>query len=357
MMELLEEWETIKTGLTSKEITKNIGDRTINLSGALSALFSVDSERPAHLKRLVDAYNNAADKKNPEFSGIEIVGREGVGTNIKLPMALIGSFFRPVLDKIVEELETLTNKEELAELTHLLLVGGFAESDVLRHEIKRETKRLGIKLIVPKHAAQVVQKGAVEYGLDPRIISTRVARQTIGVKVTMRLKDVPDSESEEVQKHRFYDSVSKQTYVRDVFNAYIKKGQEIESSMVVRRNFRGQNDQSKKVKFDIYATDADEPKFVTDPGCVRLAKIVVEIDPETSPSLECMMQFASTEITAEIKNIESGKIQSLMLQYDNMGLQASQDPQDTFVRVPVREIGPWGDNDFDDHFQVISEFV
>lgn len=102
-------------------------------------------------------------------------------------MRLIISFFRPVLDKILGEIDVLLNNEDLQGLNYLLLVGGFADSDVLRHEIKRKVKSKGINLIVPKHAASVVQKGAVEYGLDPAIISTRRARQTIGVKVCRML--------------------------------------------------------------------------------------------------------------------------------------------------------------------------
>ena len=264
VMEVLEEWEAIKTGLTHKELKKQLGDRTINVSGILESLER--QKLPHDLAMLVEKYNAKCLEKHPEFAGVKVRGRKGEETNLVLPMQLLGTFFTPVLDKIIEELETLVTKPELKGLDYVLLVGGFAESDVLRHEVKQVTKRMGIRLVVPKHAAQVVQKGAVEYGLDPAIVSTRRARQTIGVKVTMRLKDVPNAEDEEVQRNRFYDKVSKETYVRNIFNAYVKKGQEIETTMVVRRNFSSQNEQSKKVKFDIYATDEENPRFVTDPG-------------------------------------------------------------------------------------------
>lgn len=71
-------------------------------------------------------------------------------------------------------------------------------------------------------------------------------------------------------------------------------------------------------------------------GCVRLAQIIVEIAPGTSTNLECMMRFASTEITAEIKDTNTQRVQALMLQYDNMGLQNKSGTVDTFVQVPVR---------------------
>ena len=264
VMEVLDEWEALKTGLTHKELFKRLGDRTINVSGILEAMER--QKMPNDLAKLTDAYNAKCQETRPEFAGVKVRGRKGEETNLVLPMALLFTFFSPVLDKIMEEVNSLVTKPELENLDYLLMVGGFAESDVLRHEVKQVTKKLDIRLVVPKHAAQVVQKGAVEYGLNPSIVSTRRARQTIGVKVSMRLRDVENPEDEEVQRNRYYDKVSKETYVRNIFNAYVTKGQEIETAMVVRRDFSSQNEQSRKVKFDIYATDSENVRFVTDPG-------------------------------------------------------------------------------------------
>lgn len=355
VMEVLEEWEAVKTSLTHKELQKKLGTKVINISGVLEALEKLGMEHD--LAQLVEKYNKKVTESHPEFAGVRAVGRKGVESNLELPMELLGTFFRPVLDMILDELKSLLDLPVLSGLNYVLLVGGFAESDVLRHEVRRITKRKGIRLAVPTHAAQVVQRGAVLYGLDPEIVSTRRCRQTIGIKVTMRLKDMPNPESEELQKHQFYDEGSGETVIREVFHPYVKKGQEIESSMVVKHNFSSLNSSNKKVKFELYATDVEDPKFVTDPGCVRLAKIVVHIDPESNPRLECMMRFASTEIQAQIKNKDTGKTQSIMLQYNNMGLQNKTNTLTTFVPVKVREIGPWGDNEFDDHFLKMSEML
>lgn len=354
-MEVLEEWEAIKTGLTHKELQKKLGQRTINISGVLESLERLDMDHD--LATLVEKYNEKVIRTHPEFSGVRVAGKKGEETNLVLPMELLGTFFRPVLDMIIEELKSLLELPVLKGLNYVLLVGGFAESDVLRHEVRRVTKKHGIRLVVPKHAAQVVQRGAVEYGLDPEIVSTRRCRQTIGIKVTMRAKDMPNPEAEELQKHQFYDEASGETVIREVFHPYVRKGQEIEASMVVKHSFSSLNSQNKKVKFELYATDVEDPKFVTDPGCVRLAKIVVHIDPETNPRLECMMRFASTEIQAQIKNKDTGKTQSIMLQYNNMGLQSTANTLTSIVHVKVRELGPWGDNEFDDHFLKMSEML
>ena len=49
-----------------------------------------------------------------------------------------------------------------------------------------------------------------------------------------------------------------------------------------------------------------------------------------------MMRFASTEITAEIKDKKTGRVQALMLQYNNMGLKTKTGTVSTFVQVPIR---------------------
>mmetsp|Transcript_31095 Transcript_31095/g.38400 ORF Transcript_31095/g.38400 Transcript_31095/m.38400 type:complete len:172 (-) Transcript_31095:30-545(-) len=163
----------------------------------------------------------------------------------------------------------------------------------------------------------------------------------------MHEEDIPDPDNPEHEKHKFFDKASKQYFVRDIFNAYVKKGQEIETTYIVSRKFEPQSKTNTKVKFDIYATDGETPLHVTEPGCVRLAKLVIDINPDDNPRLECRMRFASTEISAEIKNLKTGEVKELLLQYNNMGLSQAAGTLSTFVRVPVREIMPWGEMEFD----------
>jgi len=77
-----------------------------------------------------------------------------------------------------------------------------------------------------------------------------------------------------------------------------------------------------------------------------LAKLVIDINPEDEPKIECRMKFASTEISAEIKNLKTGDVKELLLQYNNMGI-SNATGSGTFLKVPVREILPWGDMEFD----------
>uniref|UniRef100_A0A6S8EBA4 Uncharacterized protein n=1 Tax=Aplanochytrium stocchinoi TaxID=215587 RepID=A0A6S8EBA4_9STRA len=344
ILELLNEFEQVKTSITEKDYVSMKGSKAINLAEILDTMSAGGTE--VKLADLVETYNFKCEEKDNGMGGIGILGRKGHETNLVMPMALIKTFFKPVIDKILNEVESLLMKDELLDLTHLLLVGGFAESDVLQHELS-DRLRDRVKLLLPRRPTRVVQKGAVEYGLDPAIISTRRARQTIGIKVTMHEEDIPDPDNPEHEKHKFFDKASKQYFVRDIFNAYVKKGQEIETTYIVSRKFEPQSKTNTKVKFDIYATDGETPLHVTEPGCVRLAKLVIDINPDDNPRLECRMRFASTEISAEIKNLKTGEVKELLLQYNNMGLSQAAGTLSTFVRVPVREIMPWGEMEFD----------
>jgi len=344
VLELLEEFEAVKTSITEKDYVSMEGSKVINFAEILDTLAKHDRE--ANLNKYVEDYNRKCEQKGNGLGGVGTVGRnKGEETNLVIPMTLIRTFFYSVVKKILDEVESLLLKDELEDLSHVLLVGGFAESDVLQHELSNRLRGRA-KLLLPRKPARVVQRGAVEYGLDPAIISTRRARQTIGVKVTMHAEDVPDPENEEHEKHKFFDKASKQYFIRDIFNAYVLKGQEIESTYIVSRKFEPQSKSNKKVKFDIYATDGNTPLHVTEPGCVRLAKLVIDINPEDEPKIECRMKFASTEISAEIKNLKTGDVKELLLQYNNMGI-SNATGSGTFLKVPVREILPWGDMEFD----------
>jgi hypothetical protein len=56
------------------------------------------------------------------------------------------------------------------------MVGGFSESPMLRNAV--ETAFPNRTLIIPEEAGLAVLKGAVLFGFEPRIISTRICKAT-----------------------------------------------------------------------------------------------------------------------------------------------------------------------------------
>jgi hypothetical protein len=67
-------------------------------------------------------------------------------------------------------------------INYLFLVGGFAESPLLRDRVKREFQDRA-KVIIPNDPGVVVLKGASMFGVDPSVVKVRRSRMTYGVGV------------------------------------------------------------------------------------------------------------------------------------------------------------------------------
>ena len=61
------------------------------------------------------------------------------------------------------------------------MVGGFSESPYLKREILNKFKHSKIQVLVPRRPQISVVRGACLYGLNPRSISSRIAKKTYGI--------------------------------------------------------------------------------------------------------------------------------------------------------------------------------
>lgn len=61
------------------------------------------------------------------------------------------------------------------------MVGGFSESPFLKSEIKKKFETNNLQILVPRRPQVSVIRGACMYGLNPRSISSRIAKKTYGI--------------------------------------------------------------------------------------------------------------------------------------------------------------------------------
>ena len=80
---------------------------------------------------------------------------------LQLPTEILVSLFHPTIRNIIEHIQTIL-KESTNEIDIILMVGGFAECDIVQNEFKKNFSDK--KIIVPEEAGLAVMKGAVLYG-------------------------------------------------------------------------------------------------------------------------------------------------------------------------------------------------
>ena len=93
------------------------------------------------------------------------------------------SFFQTLFENIKTKVEQLICQveEKNEKVDFIFMVGGFSESPFLKSEILGKFDQNGIQVLVPRRPQISVVRGACFYGLNPRSITSRVAKKTYGI--------------------------------------------------------------------------------------------------------------------------------------------------------------------------------
>ncbi|XP_075247545.1 heat shock 70 kDa protein 12A-like [Convolutriloba macropyga] len=216
------------------------------------------------------------------------------------------NLFKPTLESIVQVLDEIMQSPALSgsSVDYMFLVGGFAESPVLQKHL-RDTYKDKIQLIIPQGTSLCVLKGAVLFGLDPTIVRIRRPKVTYGVGVLNKFVD-----SKHDPKKRVIGKDG-QAWVTDIFDPFVKSGQAIAQGEIVTRSYTPAKASQKQIVVNIYASDSDSCRYITDKGVRRCGTLNIDLsqlDPndlvkyckndgtKKRRELQLTMQFGETEI-------------------------------------------------------------
>lgn len=121
---------------------------------------------------------------------------------LRMETVLMKQLFQPTMDKIKEHIGAVLSEPDVGQVSHLFLVGGFAESPLLQvqsdpladvdgdQEEVRTAFRDQVTVVIPQGVGVAVLKGAVLYGLDPSIVHVRRAKCTYGIGIIKPFQQV-----------------------------------------------------------------------------------------------------------------------------------------------------------------------
>ncbi len=102
----------------------------------------------------------------------------------------------------------------------IFMVGGFSESKYLKKEIISEFEKENVQILVPRRPQISVIRGACMYGLNPRSISSRIAKLTYGIN-TLTTFD-PEKHPEEKKV-----IIEGEEFCEDVFDPFVRAGDSV----------------------------------------------------------------------------------------------------------------------------------
>ena len=224
---------------------------------------------------------------------------------LRISPELMKELFQPVLLKIIDHVAVLISKPEVQGVRFLFLVGGFAESPLLQAAV-RDAFCSKLKVIIPQDVGLTILKGAVLFGLDPRIVRIRRASVTYGVGVLNRFIPGKHPRDKYVRKSGI-------EWCTDVFDKFITADQSLSLGEKVTRSYAPAKTGQKSIVINIFSTDNTDVTYVTDTGVTKCGYLRIELpdatdsDPKKPRELQASMTFADTEVKVSALDVASGR--------------------------------------------------
>ncbi|CAC5385494.1 unnamed protein product [Mytilus coruscus] len=193
------------------------------------------------------------------------------------------------------------------DVSMLLLVGGFSESEMLQHAIRKEFPDK--RIIIPEDAGLSVLKGAVLFGQNPGYISSRVMRYTYGLD-TMNLFD---HDSHDTAKLVIVDG---QERCDNSFLVVKQLNEDTPSGTKVTKVLSTIESLQTELELPVFVSDKENPTYTDEPGCMHLGTITIDIPnpSEDDRNFDVEFHFGNTELT--VTATEQGTVHTKTVKFE-----------------------------------------
>ncbi|KAK3602818.1 hypothetical protein CHS0354_026369 [Potamilus streckersoni] len=152
------------------------------------------------------------------------------------------------------------------------MVGGFSDCQLMQEAIKKAFPKA--KIVILNHAGLAVFKGAVIFGHNPQLITSRIAKYTYGIRISPPFNAKRHPKDKKV-------SVGGIDRCKDVFKKYIEVGESVKIGEAKTGKHVTIKSNQREMLLKIYASHENYPLFVTDSKCEMVGRVVVKL-PDTT---------------------------------------------------------------------------
>ncbi|KIM35029.1 hypothetical protein M413DRAFT_32814 [Hebeloma cylindrosporum] len=265
-----------------------------------------NAEEPQYIKFGSTRDNDA--KYNIRFGQLKVAGSD------------VAKFFEPSINCIIKSVLD-QRKTSHSNISHVVLVGGFAASDWLFTKVQEGLSEHGLNVMRPEnHVNKAVSDGAISFYLD-HFVRTRVSKLSYGT-FCGTLYEETDPEHVK-RKANTYTNLAGELLVNNYFAVILQKNTQITESKEFRYSLvhNTRNVKAISVPFSCYRGDLEDPKWKDlDPdNFSQLCVVIVDLshltlEPLTSHKNETyyhvkydvVLMFGLTEVTAQVAWKENG---------------------------------------------------
>jgi hypothetical protein len=261
----------------------------------------------------VDRLNKLADEWSPlkedererswSKDDVRALYRRG---HLRLSRALMFSLFAPLLSELVPTVQSMVVESKAS---HLFVVGGFAENELVWHVLQSLSQRLKVTAIRPARPSMAVLTGAVMFGLEPSIIQNRVVKRTYGVSVSCEWNEKKHLDR---KKSRRPNNGQMVAYCDGIFSPFVLAGDIVHLDKAVTQTYTPGEDHQECMVLKIYQSTSRNVTYIDAPDASLVAVITLPM-PDIHANgtglqrkADVSMYFGATEIRVRAINNSSG---------------------------------------------------
>ncbi|KAM4731308.1 heat shock 70 kDa protein 12A-like [Anableps anableps] len=252
--------------------------------------------------------NIAQKKKAMEdfFKGVE--GASWDDGSIFISKQKLRGFFAESLKGVTLSLKEIFTKG--LNIDYILLVGGYAESEILRRHIKKEFIDV-CEVLCPLRPQEAILRGAVEFGRKPYLVASRKSAFTYGIRVSRRFNKF----NHKAEK-KFTNKDGE--WCRGIFMKLVESGEDVGWDETRSFSLYPTQADMKIMNYNFYCTKNRSPKYVDEEGIEKIGCFSL-YSPNTKQGLNrelrLNIKFGFTEMTAEGIDLDSDLTSSVKLDF------------------------------------------
>ncbi|XP_051814755.1 heat shock 70 kDa protein 12A-like [Acanthochromis polyacanthus] len=250
----------------------------------------------------------AQEVKDVEKFFEQVQGASWNDGSINISRVKLRSFFDESLKSITTSLTEILKAN--SNIEYILLVGGYAESQILRKHIKDQFGR-HCKVLCPTRPQEVIMKGAVMFGRNPEVLASRKSAFTYGIEMRDRFDASKHKEGKKLTH-------SGSDWCKDIFNKLVEIGEDVGWDEPREYTFGPAEEKQSAMTIAFYCTEEKNPAYVDDDGVSKIGSFVVNM-PNTEGGMnrqvKLEVKFGFTEMKAMATDLDSGSTESVELNF------------------------------------------
>jgi hypothetical protein len=282
-----ETWENIKCNY----------DATLN--------WQLSIEMPRRLEKVLETSFPEVLKRLANVQG-------GDNTVIRLTHDDMDATFKSVVDQLIGKVRDQFTALEDRRCDILFLVGGFAESPVLKQRIQDEFGARVERVVIPDRPGAAVLQGAASFGVNPGVVIARRSTLTYGKGCMSPFENGKDPEDKRIPKEivsKIFQQEQYCDYCNDRFDIFVAAGDRVPSDAVITRSYEiPPNGTELTVIF--LSTANSRVRYSDEEGVTEIAQVDLRLPfAATGKSTKLMkieMQFGQSQIIAYVIDPISG---------------------------------------------------